>query len=174
MAFRTVCLQEDDGGSERWVVCGGSTPLPGGRAAVACTLAAATPVELGLRPARWKGDQTQPVSAAHRDPVKDVAPASGTCCPHVEALVLHHEGSTRSNRRVAKEMCSQKMAVSLSQPPPCGATAAGGKSTQKKHPKKAPKKHPHSRPLLEARREGVPAVPVWGILLPDRHTKHPC
>ena len=39
-------------------------------------------------------------------------------------------------------MCSQKMAaVSLSQPPPCGATAAGGKSTQKKHPKK---KHPKS------------------------------
>ena len=121
------------GSTPLWIVRGGgSTPLPGGRAAVACTL------ELGLRPARWKGDQTQPVSAAHRDPVKEVPPASGTCCPHVEALVLHHEGSTRSNRRVAKEMCSQKMAISLSQPPPCGATAAGGKSTQKKHPKKHP------------------------------------
>ena len=73
------------GSTPLWIVRGGgSTPLPGGRAAVACTL------ELGLRPARWKGDQTQPVSAAHRDPVKDVPPASGTCCPHVEALVLHH------------------------------------------------------------------------------------
>ena len=125
---------------------GGSTLPPGGRAApVACTLAAATPVVLGQRPARWNSDETQPVSAVHRDPVEDVPPASvvhrTTCCPHVEALVLHHEGQHKEQPRCAKEMCSQKMAVPLSQPPPRRATAATapGKSTQIKHPEeKAP------------------------------------
>ena len=150
MAFRTVCLQEDDGGSERWIVCGGSTPLPGGRrAAVACTLAAATPVELGLRPARWKGDQTQPVSAAHRDPVKEVPPASGTCCPHVEALVLHHEA--RGQHKEQPQSAPKRCALRKWQSPLANRLRAGQrppeekapkKSTQKKHPKKSTQKAP--------------------------------
>ena len=95
---QTVRRQEDDGRIRAMDQYGASTPPPGGRAAVACAaLAAVTPVVLGQRPARWNSDETQPVSAVHRDRVKDVPPASvrnadsvvhrTTCCPHVEGLL---------------------------------------------------------------------------------------
>ena len=51
---------------------------------------------------------------------------------------------------------------SLSQPPPYGATAAGGESAPKKHPNKAPNPSPSplEGPGAAARQEGVPAAPV--------------